>query len=258
MLRQSKDQTLPSGSRGSFTWIILKTIHHSLFGLGLPGHIWITVHFYFQEVNHEVSKWFCKAKIVVKALPRLQVRYTPELPHEIKHWTTKRTPGKGTHEFPIISDSMFDLTGWTLSQFHHHCLSNERECSHVDTTTQKSHKECRCDKPPVTKGLPYVAVWTNLMPIIGDPKKPMEEEGFEKGQIGMKDMEATLAAIMYSNSGQSYRFKAFRESSEYWFIIQIYVITSGLFQRDVPMDNPTNSGNRLLSIFSHSNICKQP
>lgn len=69
---------------------------------------------------------------------------------------------------------MFDFTGSTLSQFHHHCLSNEREGSHVDTTTQKSHKECRCDKPPVTKGLPYVALWTNLMPNIGDPKKPME------------------------------------------------------------------------------------
>jgi len=50
------------------------------------------------------------------------------------------------------------------------------------------------------------------------PRSPWnqpEEEGFEKGHIGMKDMEATLAAIMYSNSGQSYRFKAFRESSEY-------------------------------------------
>ncbi len=30
----------------------------------------------------------------------------------------------------------------------------------------------------------------------------------------MEDMEATLAVIMYSNSGQSYGFKVFRESSE--------------------------------------------
>ena len=53
----------------------------------------------------------------------------------------------------------------------------------------------------------------------------------------MEDMEATLAVIMYSNSGQSYGFKVFRESSECWLIILISVVTNELFQRDVPMDN---------------------
>ena len=39
--RKSNDQTLPSGSRESFTWIILK--NHSLFGLGLPGQIFFWI-----------------------------------------------------------------------------------------------------------------------------------------------------------------------------------------------------------------------
>ena len=41
MPRKSKDQTLPIGSRESFIGIILQ--NHSLFGLGLPGYVYIYI-----------------------------------------------------------------------------------------------------------------------------------------------------------------------------------------------------------------------
>ena len=50
---QSKDQTLPIGSRESFIGIILK--NHSVFGLGLPGYIYIYIHFTYVSFDEFVQ-----------------------------------------------------------------------------------------------------------------------------------------------------------------------------------------------------------